>query len=112
MKTLFAVALMLVAAPAVAAETCYDSFDEAAAAGVRDTEFTAHMEFLTGHLFSVPGETLVMEQGVARNEGDVLHLQRVVGSTGSEAMVTSRYAVRGGVMVEDSHCVSDAKMAL
>jgi hypothetical protein len=112
MKTLFAFAFMLVAAPAVAAEDCYGSFDEAAQAGVRDTEFTAHMEFLTGHIFSVPGETLVLRQGRASNEGDVMHLQRVVSSTGSEAMVTSRYTVFEGKMVAVSHCVSGAQVAL
>lgn len=112
MKTLFALAFVLVSASAVAAENCYGSFDEAASAGVRDTKFTAHMEFLTGHLFGVPGETLVLRGGVARDEGDVMQMQRVVSPSGSEAMVTSRYSVREGVMVSAEHCVSDAEMAL
>lgn len=109
MKTLLA--FLLSAAPAMA-DSCYGTFDEAASAGVRDTEFTAHMEFLTGHLFGVPGETLVIRGGVARNEGDVMQLQRVVSPAGSEAMVTSRYSVREGVMVSAEHCVFDAEMAL
>jgi hypothetical protein len=104
--------LMLVASAASAGDTCFESFSEAASYGSAGNEYSTAMEFGVGKLIQLPGQVLVLLNGQASENGEVFHLMRVVGTDGSESLVSSQFSVVDGEMARSQHCVTDTKLAL
>ena len=109
---MIATALTLIASTAFAEDACFTSIRDAAEASLKSTEYTETLEFKSGQVTNLGGESFIVGNGGYTNTGSAVMVLRVTTPEGSESMIKGKITINEGIVTESKFCVTSVEIGV